>query len=144
MNVLKISNFIITIVQLFTIVAVTLLEYLSKKKMGVMRYVMYKNNELQTTLFNTQLLLFYKIILIVIATLLLILIIFAFNKDKYFRCKNTSIVTIVLTFTSILFCFFSNTLNLRSQYFFFIGIFIIVLVQYLKLTITIIYSMKNK
>lgn len=144
MNVRKMSNFIFSTLQFCIVVAVILLDYFSKKKMGVMRYVVYKNRELQITLFNPQFLLIYKIILIVFAILSIITIILTFTKDKYLNCRSTSIITILVVILGILYSFFSNSLNLKSQYFFFVSILIIVLIQYLKLVITISSSIRNK
>jgi len=138
MNFKKISNYIISILQIFIFIAVILLGYFSRNKMSVIRYVVYKNNEFQTTILSQQFITLYKTLMLVSATLFVILLILSYTKAKLSVNKTFSIIGTLLSVWGIAIFYLNEVLDLRSLPFFMLTIFIIVILQFIKLVINII------
>jgi len=138
MNFKKISNYIISILQIFIFIAVILLGYFSRNKMSVIRYVVYKNNEFQTTILSQQFITLYKTLMLVSATLFVILLILSYTKAKLSVNKTFSIIGTLISVWGIAIFYLNDVLDLRSLPFFMLTIFIIVILQFIKLVINII------
>lgn len=139
MNFKKISNYIISILQICIFMAVILLEYFSRNKMGVIRYVVYKNHEFQTTIFSPQFIMLFKTLLLVSTALFVILLILAYTKAKYSVNKTISIIGALISAFGIVIFFFGEAFNLKSLPFFMLAVLIIVIIQFIKLVINILY-----
>lgn len=138
MNFKKISNHIISIFQMCIFIAVILLEYFSRNKMGVIRYVIYKNHEFQTTIFSEQFIMLFKTVMLGSAVLFFILLIFSYTKAKYFVYKTISIIGALISAWGIVIFFLGGGLHLESLPFFMLSTFIILILQFIKLVVYII------
>ncbi|MBO0564622.1 hypothetical protein EXQ39_17135, partial [Clostridium botulinum] len=71
----NIFNLILSIIQIIFILPSLILENLSKKKMGVIRYLVFKKEEFSAGFFNANNLIIYKWILLFISIIIIIIFI---------------------------------------------------------------------
>ncbi|NFC41907.1 hypothetical protein EXN11_19935, partial [Clostridium botulinum] len=90
----NIFNLILSIIQIIFILPALILENLSKKKMGVIRYLIFKKEEFSSGIFNTNNLIIYKWVLLFIS--IIIIIIFIVNMKKKLKCKINFFIIILL------------------------------------------------
>lgn len=83
------------IIQVGLVSAGYIIQYYSKKKMGMMRYLVYKNRDFESNLFNSNLMIIYRLLLILLLILSVVLI------CKYFR-KG-----VLLILLNLMLCFIS-------------------------------------
>jgi hypothetical protein len=124
---------ILTFIQILVFIPSILLEYFSTEKMGVIRYLVFKKQRFEETLFNSHLINLYKLILILGILICIILLIYNYNKMRDIRLTKTIIAAIVSNLTGIIFIFNKHIELLNAYYFFLIAIFIITALQYIKL-----------
>ncbi|EJO5347596.1 hypothetical protein NRP93_001683 [Clostridium botulinum] len=131
----NIFNLILSIIQIIFILPALILENLSKKKMGVIRYLIFKNQEFSKGIFNENNLIIYKWTVLFIAIIaILIFIIDMKNKLKY---KMNFFIIILLNIILYIFINYEGIFNLEAYHFFIIGIFIIIFIEYIKFFINI-------
>ncbi|NEZ88515.1 hypothetical protein EXM70_20445 [Clostridium botulinum] len=131
----KIFNLILSIIEIIFILPALILENLSKKKMGVIRYLIFKKEEFSSGIFNTNNLIIYKWVLLFIS--IIIIIIFIVNMKKKLKCKINFFIIILLNIILFLFVNYESIFNLQAYHFFIIEIFIIMIIEYIKLFINI-------
>ncbi|NFC22978.1 hypothetical protein EXN04_19695 [Clostridium botulinum] len=131
----NIFNLILSIIQIIFILPALILENLSKKKMGVIRYLIFKKEEFSSGIFNTNNLIIYKWVLLFIS--IIIIIIFIVNMKKKLKCKINFFIIILLNIILFLFVSYEGIFNLQAYHFFIIEIFIIMIIEYIKLFINI-------
>ncbi|NFA14896.1 hypothetical protein EXM43_18780 [Clostridium botulinum] len=131
----NIFNLILSIIQIIFILPALILENLSKKKMGVIRYLIFKKEEFSSGIFNTNNLIIYKWVLLFIS--IIIIIIFIVNMKKKLKCKINFFIIILLNIILSLFVSYESIFNLQAYHFFIIEIFIIMIIEYIKLFINI-------
>ncbi|EPY2274129.1 hypothetical protein ACXAUS_003023 [Clostridium sporogenes] len=131
----NIFNLILSIIQIIFVLPALILENLSKKKMGVIRYLVFKKEEFSTGIFNANNLIIYKWILLFIA--IIITIIFIVNMKKNFKYKINFFIIILLNIILFLFVSYEEIFKLEAYHFFIIEIFIIMIIEYIKLFINI-------
>ncbi|NFC16065.1 hypothetical protein EXM86_03205 [Clostridium botulinum] len=131
----NIFNLILSIIQIIFILPALILENLSKKKMGVIRYLIFKKEEFSSGIFNTNNLIIYKWVLLFIS--IIIIIIFIVNMKKKLKCKINFFIIILLNIILFLFVSYESIFNLQAYHFFIIKIFIIMIIEYIKLFINI-------
>lgn len=124
---------ILTLIQILVFIPSILLEYFSTEKMGVIRYLVFKKQRFEETLFNSHLINLYKLILILGILICIILLIYNYNKMRDIRLTKTIIAAIVSNLTGIIFIFNKHIELLNAYYFFLVAIFIITALQYIKL-----------
>ncbi|KEI78144.1 hypothetical protein G4W71_00135 [Clostridium botulinum] len=131
----NILNIILSIIQIIFILPALILENLAKKKMGVIRYLIFKKEEFSSGIFNTNNLIIYKWILLFIS--IIIIIIFIVNMKKKLKCKINFFIIILLNIILFLLVSYESIFNLQAYHFFIIEIFIIIIIEYIKLFINI-------
>jgi hypothetical protein len=133
-NMKNLLIFILTlIVQFFAIILAMVLEGLSTKKMGVARYLVFKKQEFENTFFTPALMNIYSLILILGATVCIIGLLIQLRKRK--KALILLFFAVIANLAGILFIHIG--LQLQTYYFFLIGLFIAVLIQYIR----ILYSL---
>lgn len=131
----NIFNLILSIIQIIFILPALILENLSKKKMGVIRYLVFKKEEFSAGFFNANNLIIYKWILLFIS--IIIIIIFIVNMKKKLKYKMNLFIIILLNIILFLFVSYEEIFKLEAYHFFIIEIFIIMIIEYIKLFINI-------
>jgi hypothetical protein len=116
------------IVQFSGIILAMVLEDFSTKKMGVARYLVFKNQEFETTFFTPALMNIYSLILTLGAAICTVLMILHRKRRKGLISFFFSIIA---SLAGVLFIHFGP--QLQAYYFFLIGIFIMVLIQYIRI-----------
>ncbi|NFU30141.1 hypothetical protein FDF81_18405, partial [Clostridium botulinum] len=95
----NILNIILSIIQIIFILPALILENLAKKKMGVIRYLIFKKEEFSSGIFNANNLIISIYILLFIS--IIIIIIFIVNMKKKLKCKINFFI--IILFNIILF-----------------------------------------
>lgn len=117
----------------FTIVAT--LEYLADKKMGVMRYLVFKNAYYEEGFLKTPLGISYKFVLVILLVTVLIGLLYVFIKRKE-RQLTGSIVSIgLITLICYILIFFQDALRLKAYYFFLMAFLAMLVIEFLRLLI---------
>ena len=132
---MKIRNYIFhgfTTIQLGLFAVVLLLENLYGKKMGVSRYIQFKNVEFKHMLFSDAFLKIYSI-LFIISILFSIFLIFKYSKVKSKSFRFSIFFTLVISIFGIYFTIFKNTDNYQALYFFIIACLVSLILQYVKI-----------
>ncbi|NFB19070.1 hypothetical protein EXM37_18340, partial [Clostridium botulinum] len=107
----NILNIILSIIQIIFILPALILENLAKKKMGVIRYLVFKKEEFSSGIFNANNLIIYKWILLFIS--IIIIIIFIVNMKKNFKYKINFFIIIVLDIILFLFINYEGIFKLE-------------------------------
>ncbi|ABS34052.1 hypothetical protein [Clostridium botulinum] len=131
----NILNIILSIIQIIFILPALILENLAKKKMGVIRYLIFKKEEFSSGIFNANNLIISIYILLFIS--IIIIIIFIVNMKKKLKCKINFFIIILLNIILFLLVSYESIFNLQAYHFFIIEIFIIIIIEYIKLFINI-------
>ena len=131
----KIIRNILTFIQGFIFIPSIVLEHLSKEKMGVIRYLVFKKQTYQKTFFGSYYINLYKCILIAGSAVCVILFIYNCCKTRDVKLIKSISVAIALNLTGIVFIFNKHIELLNAYHFFLISIFIIIILQYIKLLI---------
>lgn len=124
---------IITLLQLLILVPPLMLQYLSDRKMGVMRYLVFKKDMFSKEIFTSTFTFVYRSLLFSGIIFCIIFIIYCYTK----KTKNSLIRPISTLFLWNLIClfyvFFYKPQILLTYHFFLIAFFIIIILQYLKI-----------
>ncbi|MDP4087407.1 MAG: hypothetical protein Q8934_22855 [Bacillota bacterium] len=128
-NMKSLLIFILTlIVQFSGIILAMVLEDLSTKKMGVARYLVFKKQEFETTLFTPALMNVYSLIVILGAAICIVLLILHRKRRKG---MFSLFFAVIANLAGVLFIHIGP--QLQAYYFLLIGIFIAVLIQYIRI-----------
>ncbi|SEF87087.1 hypothetical protein SAMN05660865_01217 [Caloramator fervidus] len=120
---MKVLRNILFLIQMFLIALVGVLQFFSKKRMGVARYLIFKNSLFENTVFKAEFIKFYLILSMFF--LLLSLIVF-------YKLKKKAIFLIILNLALIL-LLLCKTFNTR--YFFIIILLLDIFIEVIKLII---------
>ncbi|NFH56559.1 hypothetical protein FC929_18010 [Clostridium botulinum] len=131
----NILNIILSIIQIIFILPALILENLAKKKMGVIRYLIFKKEEFSSGIFNANNLIISIYILLFIS--IIIIIIFIVNIKQKLKCKINFFIIILLNIILFFLVSYESIFNLQAYHFFIIEIFIIIIIEYIKLFINI-------
>ncbi|NFT73210.1 hypothetical protein FDF57_18995, partial [Clostridium botulinum] len=126
----NILNIILSIIQIIFILPALILENLAKKKMGVIRYLIFKKEEFSSGIFNANNLIISIYILLFIS--IIIIIIFIVNMKKKLKCKINFFIIILLNIILFLLVSYESIFNLQAYHFFIIEILIIIIIEYIK------------
>lgn len=126
---------LITIIQLIILIAPIALQYLSDKKMGVERYLVFKKEMFPKEIFTTDIMVMYKITLILGIIIGIALLMHYSNKKKNSILVKPAIKIIILNLLAIFYVFSKQFEGLVTYHFFLIAIFVILILQYLKVLI---------
>lgn len=97
-------SYVLTVMQISALSAVILLEYLSTKKMGVMRYLVFKKGVYESTIFTPHLTILYKILLAIGALGCFILATYCIHKRWCKRIKTLIVQTSIINMIGVAFC----------------------------------------
>lgn len=127
------------ILQFSGIILAMVLEDLTSKKMGVARYLLYKESVFETTYFTPFLLKVYTFIFLVgaIVSLLLLMI-----KGKNRKISISLLFSAMTNLVGIIFVQFK--LQLDAYHFFLIGIFIVIVFQYVWIAVLFLKRIRKK
>ncbi|MEW8956741.1 hypothetical protein [Clostridium sp.] len=133
----KIFITILYILQIAILIPSIVLEILSKEKMGVMRYLVYKNDVLQQGAFNSNLIRIYSGILIVIS---LALIIYGLRNIGKIRGYSLIVIIGAIAFSIMTVVSFNLTYmqGMLAYHFFLISFLVITVIQYIKIIVVLI------
>lgn len=127
-----------TSIQIMIFIPAIVFECLSHKKMGIMRYLLYKQLLYEQNEFNTNSMNTYKIILILILSICCIMLIYNIVKMKNNHIIKEQLYAISMNLIGINFIILKKNLVLNAYHFFLIGILMSVVLQYLKLVLDFI------
>ena len=130
----KIFYWVSTILQALFLIAAFVIQYFSMKRMGMMRYVVFKNHEWETQ---------YPIVSLKYASIAFLIILCAAvtlyvktKKTEYIKGKKAQLMLIagvILTLSFVLFTLIFSTENYRSYYFTSLILAIVALIQHIKI-----------
>jgi hypothetical protein len=126
-----IKNLISTLQVLILIIPIVL-QYLSDKKMGVKRYLIFKKMIFSKEIFATRLLFMFKVMIILGLIVGIVLLIHYTVKKINNALVKSLIVVIIFNLLAIGFVFSKQFQGLLAYHFFLIAIFIIIILQYIK------------
>lgn len=136
---------IITILQVLMLVPPLLLQYLSDRKMGVMRYLVFKKDVFAKEIFTLSFTFTYRNLLFLGIIFCMIFLISSYNK-RINRSFKEPIITLFLCNSICLFyASYYKFQILMAYHFFLIAFLIIIILQYVKIVIAaLIYSSTKK
>lgn len=131
-SIKKIIKTILTIVQVLMLIAPIILQYLSDKKMGVKRYLIFKQGVFSKEIFTTNAMFMLKIMLILgISIGIVILAYYSLKKINNFLVKP--LLKLIIVEIVAIFCVFTKQFEeLLTYHFFLIAVFVIVILQHIK------------
>ena len=118
--------------QVLIMIVPVVLQYLSDKKMGVKRYLIFKKSIFSKEVFTTNLMFMYKLMLILGIIIGIVLLIYYFIKKANSALVKSAIKVIILNFIAIVFIFLKHFEELITYHYFLIAIFIIIILEYIK------------
>jgi hypothetical protein len=131
---------IITMLQLLLILPPMLLQYLSDRKMGVMRYLVFKKDVFSKEIFTSSFTFISSCLLFLGIIFCIIFLLYSYTK----KANNSLIKPVIGLFFSNLIClmyvFSYKSQTPLSYHFFLIAFFIIIILQYLKVFIISLYN----
>ncbi|WP_251859932.1 hypothetical protein [Clostridium sp. Marseille-Q2269] len=134
-KVYNIIKMILSIIQIVFILPALILENLSQKKMGVIRYLMFKKEQFSKGIFNENNLILYTYVLLLFTIIAIIILIL--NMKKKIKYKINIFIILLLNIALYLFINYEGAPQLEAYYFFLIEIFIIMIIEYVKFIINI-------
>ena len=139
----KVFYAIATILQIILLIGVYTVNYFTRRRMGMMRYIIYKNGIFEDT-YPIQQLQYLSIIAIIILTIL-VLIFYLKRKVKISKkLDSTNTVMLVLTFIYVGFNLLYSTENFRAFYFMSLMFGVSALIQIIKVFFsTLLCESKN-
>lgn len=131
----NIIKMILSIIQIVFILPALILENLSQKKMGIIRYLMFKKEQFSKGIFNENNLILYTYVLLLFTIIAIIILIL--NMKKKIKYKINIFIILLLNIALYLFINYEGALQLEAYHFFLIEIFIIMIIEYVKFIINI-------
>lgn len=128
-TIIKIS---LSTLQTLILIPPIVLQYLSDKKMGVKRYLIFKKSIFPKEIFTTNLMGMYKLMLILGIIIGIALLVYYSIKKVNRALAKSAIKVIILNFIAIVFVFLKQFQGLLTYHFFLIAIFVIIILQYIK------------
>ena len=133
LRIKTIIKILITIVQLFILIPPILLQYLSDKKMGVKRYLVFQKEMLPKEIFTDKIMFIYKFILILGIIISIVIVIHYSIMRLNSALKKSAITIIILNLLASFYVFSKLFDGLLAYHFFLIAIFVIIILQYIKI-----------
>ena len=138
----KIIKILSSTLQVLILFPPIVLQYLSDKKMGVKRYLIFEKSIFTKEIFTTNLMYMYKLMLIFGIIIGIALLVYYSIKKVNSALVKSAIKVIILNFIALVFAFSEPFEGLLTYHFFLIAIFVIIILQYIKGYITW-YNTKN-
>ncbi|MGK0465697.1 hypothetical protein [Clostridium sp.] len=133
----KIIINLFTTLQVFLLTIPIVLQYISDKKMGVNRYLVFKKMILSKDELVIKLVLMLKVVLILGLIIGIVLLICYFIKKSNILLVKSIIKIIILNSIGICFTFLDEFEGLLTYHFFLTAIFLIIVLQCLKLILNL-------
>ncbi|MEK6266034.1 MAG: hypothetical protein N2B06_14885 [Clostridium sp.] len=133
----KIIINLFTTLQVFLLTIPIVLQYLSDKKMGVNRYLVFKKMILSKDALVIKLVLMLKGVLILGLIIGVVLLACYFIKKSNVALVKSTMKIVILNFIGICFVFSDKFEGLLTYHFFLTAIFLIIILQYLKLILNV-------
>lgn len=128
----KIIKNIISTLQVIILIFPIVLQYLSDKKMGVKRYLIFKKSIFSKEIFTSNLMFTYKLMLILGFIIGISILIHYFIKKVNSALMKSAIKVTILNLIAIAFAFSKYFEELLTYHFFLVAIFAIIILQYIK------------
>lgn len=123
----KIMYILTAIIQVGIIAGVFIVQYLTKKKAGVLHHVYYRKYQFENGIFSLENIAIQKIAVIAVILLLLVMFIYLIKKNKSIFYKIQTLIGLVLS-VLLYFVITSNYFISKVAYHYFIMAFALVLV----------------
>jgi len=123
---------LITALQVILLIIPIVLQYLSDKKMGVKRYLVFKKMIFSKEIFTTRLMFMIKFMLIFGVIIGIVLLIHYSIKKVNIALVKSAFKVFILNSIAICFVFSKQFEGLLAYHFFLIAIFVIIILQYIK------------
>lgn len=138
----KVIFMILSVVQISIITLVIALEYLSHKRMGVARDMIYRNQVFEAKMFTPFLMNIYISFFVALAIVGILLLIYSVVKIRKQKIIKHAIFTVSLNLIGVIFILLQNSTKLNAYYFFIIAFLIIIIIQNAILFIKVIRQLK--
>ncbi|WP_300757006.1 hypothetical protein [uncultured Brachyspira sp.] len=141
----KISFISVTVIQVLFVISALALQFLSKKKMGVMRHFVYYNKKIET-IYNMPFLINAVSFIVLIIIILAAILFFYFLKSKIYNNKYMMFLNVSLFILGIIFIIFLKMFSRESllAYYYMTLIFFIVYIAELIKTSLYLFIVKSK
>ncbi|MDO7019861.1 hypothetical protein Q5M86_03625 [Brachyspira innocens] len=142
----KISFISATIIQVLFVISAFALQFLSKKKMGVMRHFVYYNKKIET-IYNMPFLINAVSFIVLIIIILTAIVFFYFLKSKIYNNKYMMFLNISLFVLGILFIIFLRMFSresLLAYYYMALIFFIVYIAELIKTSFYYLFIKKSK
>ena len=142
----KISFISATIIQVLFVISAFALQFLSKKKMGVMRHFVYYNKKIET-IYNMPFLINAVSFIVLIIIILAAIVFFYFLKSKIYNNKYMMFLNISLFVLGILFIIFLRMFSresLLAYYYMTLIFFIVYIAELIKTSLYYLFIKKSK
>lgn len=143
-SIITIFKKIITLLQALILIPPLILQYLSDRKMGLMRYMVFKKDVFSKEIFTSSFTFTYTSILFLGIIFCIIFLIYNFIKKMDKLLIKQLIVLFVSNLICLLYVFSYRFQTLLSYHFFLIAFFIIIALQYVKIILIILYNKPTK
>lgn len=129
----KIIKILLTIFQILILIPSVVLQYLSDKKMGVNRYLVFKKTMFSKEIFTPDVMLMFKIMLILGMTICIVFLAYHSLRKINNNSAKALLKLTLLNLVGIFYVFSKQFETMLAYHFFLIAIFVIIILQYLKL-----------
>lgn len=140
----QISNLLFIIAHFPVLLVAAALEYFSDSKMGVYRYLVYKNRVFEASLFTKGMVTVYQYLLAAGVILGLILLLWNIFKGGKKEIRQQEALFLLANAIGLYFIFFVSPGQLAAYYFFLMGILVVVTLRFLRLVVTGLRSVPSK
>lgn len=139
----KIFYIILTVLQVLLLIGTYVVNYFTRKRMGMLRFVIYKNINWEQTYQIERLQ--YLAIIIFVALMILVLAIYLKTKSQLSKnILNRNIIMVILIFIYSRFNLLYSTEDFRAFYFMSIMLAVVTFIQIVKVFFSIILFKNNK
>ena len=132
---------LIAFIQVLIISGVFLVQYLTKKKAGVLRHVYYRKYQYENSIFSPDNISMFKIIAMVTIVFFIVICIFAIKKNNFY--KTQTLMGLILSFL-LYYVISSNYFMDKVAYHYFIMAFALALVIQIIVVIGVMFLKNDK
>lgn len=131
---------LLTSLEVISLIFAFIMQYLSKKKMGVMRYLVFKNRVYKETFLSNYWMDAYIVCFIIGIAICTIFFIYMSKVKKNNKLKLILIYIIIINAVAIYFIIKIDSIKLLAYPYFLISIFVVSIIEFIRL---IYYSMQK-
>lgn len=119
-------------IQVLIIIPPIVFQYYSDRRMGMMRYLVYKKSTYSEGIFSPSLMNIYKVIFIASILYFIFLLIRNYRRSDQNFHMTAVIFGLIISFAGTIFLFSASMQDLLAYHFFLIAIFIQIILQYAR------------